>query len=309
MMRKGPAYPGIGDAIVLGLAVGCSVVFLAAGDGFRQDSARFLRRTALAPFRLAMEYAPARLERGPEDVLRRRQDALCALDRAVWREAVRENARLRNLLGFADRAMQTLVPSEVIGRSVDRFGETLVLAGGERAGFGVGQTVVDVSGLVGVISIVEPDLSYVRTWRHDGLTISGMLQDSRYVGRLHWDRRRRSLSLEGIPLQSQISEREWVVTSGYGGIFPRGIPMGEVAGTEDDSTGLVKRVTVTPFVDLDRAEEVFLLVAEADSVDLPSGSLEPPDTGASDEGLGPGLDPGLGPSLGPGASEPRGGTP
>ncbi len=276
MMRKGPAHPGIGDGIILGLAVGFSLILLLAGSSFRASSATFLRRTVLAPFCLASEYVPARFDRAAGDVLRREQNALCALDRAAWREAMRENARLRNLLGFAERSLQSLMPREVIGRSVDRFGEVLTLAGGSESGVAVGQTVLDVAGLVGVITMCDPQISFVRTWRHDGLTISGMLQDSRYVGRLHWDRRQRVLRLEGIPLQSQVGEGEWVVTSGYGGVFPSGIPIGEVVSTEDDSTGLVKRVALRPFVDLDQTEELFLLVAAADSVRLP---------GSGDEGV------------------------
>ena len=269
MMRKGRAHPGIGDGIILGLAVSLSLVFLLAGQSFRLQSASFLRRTVFQPFRLVMGYAPARVDLTAEDILQRHQEALCQVDRARWREAGRENARFRELLGFAKRAGESLLPTEVIGRSADRFGEVLKLAGGGNSGIHVGQAVVGVEGLVGVVAALEPEICFVRTWRHDGLAISGLLQDSRYVGRLRWDRHQRQLRLDGIPLQSVIGDREWVVTSGYGGIFPRGIPIGEVLSIQDDSTGLVKQIGVLPFVDLDKTEEVFLLTAAADSVDLP----------------------------------------
>ncbi len=259
MIRKGPAYPGIGDWLALAIAGGLSLALLFSGPAFRAETAASLRATVFYPFGLVMAFVPAPINRTAQDHLERHQEALCQLDRSQWREAMRENDRLRELLGFAQRAEQTLLPTQVVGRSADRFGEILALAGGAKAGASVGQPVVGVEGLVGVVALLEENLSHARTLRHDGLAISGMLQDSRFVGRLRWNPRRHRLDLNGIPLHGRVRPGEWVVTSGYGGIFPRGIPIGEVVAVADDSTNVVKEIGVRPFVDLDRTEEVFLL--------------------------------------------------
>ena len=81
---------------------------------------------------------------------------------------------------------------------------------------------------------------------------------------LRWEPDRRLLRLEGIPIQCEVALGERLVTSGHGRIFPKGIPIGTVVSIADDPVDLVKEIMVAPFVNLDVAEEVFLMVIAAD---------------------------------------------
>jgi rod shape-determining protein MreC len=62
-----------------------------------------------------------------------------------------------------------------------------------------------------------------------------------------------------VPLQAVACDSEIVITTGYGQIFPKGIPVGAIVAARDDSTGLAREILVRPFVDLDRVEELYLL--------------------------------------------------
>ncbi len=263
MVRKGPAYPGIGDWVALAVTGALSLFLLFSGTGSRIQAARVLRGSILYPFRLVILQACRPDDREGQIMGLRQRLALSRLDEAVWRESIRENERLRDLFDFAKREERALMPSQILGRTMDRFGEVLTLARGERDGVCEGQAVLGIEGLVGVVTAADGGECWVKTLRHGALPVSGMLQDSRYVGTVRWSPARRLLRLEGIPLQSEVGVGEQVITSGYGQVFPKGIPVGRVVSVMDDSTGLVKRILVRPFVDLDRAEEFFLLEPEA----------------------------------------------
>jgi rod shape-determining protein MreC len=259
MVRRGVDRPGIGDWAVLASAVVISLVLLFSGAGFRHDMARTLSRTVFFPLRLVLSYGHFAPDARGEIARIRLQLAHRSVDRARLADVLRENARLRDLLGFAERHEWELVPARVIGRSAERFGEMLTLAPGGRGVPFRGQPVVSSDGLVGCVVDVSERECRTKTIRHGGLPVSGMLLESRCVGVLRWEPRRRLLRLERIPLQGDVRVGEQVVTSGYGGIFPKGIPIGEAVAVRDDSTNLVKEILVDPAADLDRIEEVFLL--------------------------------------------------
>lgn len=259
MGRRGSVRPGLADWLFLAPTVLFSLIVLAAGHEARVGTALFLRRTLLWPFHPALEVrrAPADLGREITD-LRRRLTAE-SLEWSTFEETLRENGRLRGLLDFREREASPLAAAQVVGRSLDRFGETWLLSlGGQTLGR-AGQTVVGVDGLVGCVYAADGGLCHVRTLRNGALQVSAMLAGSRQAGMLNWQPLSRRLLLTGIPTHVAVQPKEQVITSGFGGIFPKGIPIGEVLSAGNDSTALVKRVIVRPYTDFTETEEVFLV--------------------------------------------------
>ncbi|MCK4302941.1 MAG: rod shape-determining protein MreC [Candidatus Eisenbacteria sp.] len=265
MVRRGADYPGIGDWVVLGLVVSVSLALLLPGTAFRLNAAKLLRGSVLYPFRLVLFFNSAPQEPADELELLRYELATQRLIDSTHQAAMQDNERLREQLGFARRAQHELTPAQIVGRAPDRWGEILIISRGSREGACVGRPILGVEGLIGVIVSTEEGKSWVKTLRHGALQVCGMLQDGRYVGMLSWNAAQGLLDMEGIPIQSQVSTGEMVITSGYGGVFPKALRIGEVVSVRDDSTSLVKHILVRPLVDLDRTEEVFLLVSGAET--------------------------------------------
>lgn len=259
MVRRAADRPGFADILILAVTVTVSLTLLFAGTGFRSAVARGLSRTIFLPFRLVLVHA-----RCPADVMGeirelREAAATRAISSAEFDEVQQENSRLRAMVGFAGRETHTLLPALVVGRSADRFGEILGIEPSEPYAARIGQAVVSIGGLVGVVIDAGARLCQVRTLRHDGQPVSAMLADSRSVGMLRWDASARVFRLEGLPMYCAVADSEAVITSGYGGVFPKGIPIGMVQAMREDSTTLVKEILVAPATDFDRVEEVFLL--------------------------------------------------
>jgi rod shape-determining protein MreC len=259
MVRRGPPRPVLADWAVLGAAVLVGALFLAGGVALRIDAARLMRSTVFLPFRLVMSYGAHPADLRAELDRTRLALAQRTLDQAQCDEALRENTRLRDLVDFAASESHVLIPAEVVGRAPDRFGETLVLAIPPGATPASGQPVLGIGGLAGCVIDAGGGVCQVRTLRNAALRVSGMLSESRLAGMLRWRAGSGVLALEGVPLQAVACDSEIVITTGYGQIFPKGIPVGAIVTARDDSTGLAREILVRPFVDLDRVEELYLL--------------------------------------------------
>lgn len=259
MVRKGKLYPGVGDWIMLILVISAALSLLLSPEKFRQEATKALNTSCFYPLRSVMYFSSSLHREAAAETAPGELQIQARLDRTSCREALLENERLRSLLDFVRSEERDLKLTQVIGRSADRFGENLIIAKGAHDDLLPGQPVLGTEGLIGVVTFTDQHESLVKTWRHDGLAASGMLQETRQVGILRWNPIIKKLNLSGIPLQSNVSIGDIVITSGYGRIFPKGIPVGVVTDIVDDDQSLTKVIQVQPYVDLDRVEEVFLL--------------------------------------------------
>jgi len=81
---------------------------------------------------------------------------------------------------------------------------------------------------------------------------------SRVIGILRW-KGGPNCALENVPVQAHISVGDTVVSSGLGGIFPKGLLVGVIVSIGPDNTGLFHEIEVAPAADLSRVEEVFVV--------------------------------------------------
>jgi rod shape-determining protein MreC len=121
-----------------------------------------------------------------------------------------------------------------------------------------GVAVVAPQGLVGKVVLVEPRSAWVRPLNSRGCRVSTRLERTRVDGILDWTPGR-GLHLTFVPLRMEAAIGDVVVTSGLGGTFPRGIPVGEVTSIEPNRADGSMRLLVRPAVDFDALEEVFLV--------------------------------------------------
>lgn len=171
---------------------------------------------------------------------------------AVARGLERDNAQYRRLLNVRSRVDVSQITARVIGDSGGPFVRTLLLASGMRDGVQRQQAVVDQMGLVG--QVIETGKTAARV-----LLITDL--NSRVPVVLERSRRRAILAgnntatpmLEFLPVDTNVSPGDRIVTSGQGGVFPPGIDVGIVSEIAD---GVVR---VQPLVDWGTLEHVNVL--------------------------------------------------
>ncbi len=261
------------EVVTAGLAV-ASLVLLALPDQRQQAIARGANHVLLLPLSETRGafggYLGLRTEnrRLREELARARIElAASAAERQRARELVR-------LLGFASQEPVRLLPAQVIDRDFGTLPTTFVIDAGSQDGVRDNLPVVTPDGLVGKTVEVGPRSTQVMLYTHPDFSASALL-----LGGDHLEFGVIRPSPDGelqlfLPLRSHSEAGNRIVTSGYGGSFPRGIPLGQVVEVrEDRRLGLQKIDLVEPVVDLARVSSVFVLrlaTAEGGSVgDVP----------------------------------------
>ncbi len=180
------------------------------------------------------------------------------------REGLQELARLHTLVRFDDKWDYPIVTSRVVGHNPGRFLTTLVINRGTRHGVHEDMPVFSMNGLVGKITKAAMTHSRVQLLVDPNLKLSVMERRTRVVGFLE--------SMDGhmltamVPAHAGIQVGDTLVTSGLGGIFPKGIPVGTVKNVRKADLDVMRLMDVAPFQEFAILEEVFVMEKEPDWV-------------------------------------------
>lgn len=177
------------------------------------------------------------------------------------REYGYQNMRLKEMLDFKDSRQKDydLVTAKVIGRNPDNWFSTVTINVGASDGIAQNMAVLTASGLVGRVINVSNYSSEVMLIFDSNSAVGGISQVTRTAGVLEGNPDTGMLRMIHIPKDQPIRERQVIITSGFGGIYPQGLPVGKVVKVQIESNGLVKTATVSPFADFNRLEEVFVV--------------------------------------------------
>jgi len=173
-------------------------------------------------------------------------------------EAAEENARLRMLLGLKRNIPLDVVAAEVISRKAGNWFDTATIDRGRRAGIAPGDAVVNFRGLVG--QVVESNLtsSQVAAITDPASSVGAMVRRSRSSGILQ-GQGSDYLALSYLPKDADVKCSDVVVTSGMGGVIPKGFVIGRVVKVLREATPGTTTALVRPSVRLDEVEQVFVV--------------------------------------------------
>ncbi len=182
-----------------------------------------------------------------------------------FEEIKKENERLRRLIGVQSEMSYETVIAEVVAKSPQNYYKTLIVNRGRESGIKKYMPVVAYQNnrkfLIGKIIDVQRFSSRVQPLIEQSSYTGAMLKNSRYSGILQGQSPVSDYCmLQYIDRRAQINFGEVVVTSGMGGIFPKGIDIGEVVSVSKKRYGIFQEAMVQPFVDFGRLEEVYIIV-------------------------------------------------
>lgn len=151
----------------------------------------------------------------------------------------------------------------------------------------VGESVMG-KGLVGKIVQVDPHTARIQLIVDSQSKVSAKIQASRAEGSVHGSMQGR-LSMEYVDRDLAVDAKRVVVTSGYGGVYPSGVPIGVVSSVGEETINIYKEIEIQPFVDFRVLEEVMvLLVVLPDPLATTTTTIAPAgdDSGAAGGGAG-----------------------
>ncbi|MGS1076824.1 rod shape-determining protein MreC [Pseudoxanthomonas beigongshangi] len=173
--------------------------------------------------------------------------------------AAADNMQLRALLGVAESRGLDVQLAPILDIDLDPTRQRLVLDAGSGDGVRVGQPVIDAGGLMGQIIQVTPAHAIVLLLTDPDHAVPVVVASSG-VRLIAYGRGRSDLlELADIPLNSGVKVGDVVVTSGLGGRFPAGFPVGTITALRPDDSHAFLVGNLRPAAQLDRGRDVLLL--------------------------------------------------
>lgn len=231
------------------------------------DQVRVLRSHVLgitAGLQNAAGFIPNYFSLREENRILREQNLSLSDEVNRLREAKLENLRLHTLLDLKDRPAFTYITASVVGAQVQSLRNTITINAGSDNGIRNGMPAVTNQGLVGRVTATSRSYAIIQLLLHKDLRVSARIQRSRVTGIVRW-MEGRTLRMASVPKTMDVRPGDVLVTSDYSSIFPSGIRVGIIASTREVPGELFQEILVTPAVDFDRLEEVFVATVLPDS--------------------------------------------
>ncbi|HEX9899949.1 MAG TPA: rod shape-determining protein MreC [Candidatus Methylomirabilis sp.] len=207
---------------------------------------------------------------GEVAVLQRRIDQL--------EEQSLETQRLQRLLAMRESPQAGFLTARVVGKDATNWFKTILLDRGSQEGVRRNQPVLAPDGLVGRVVEVTPMSAKVQLLTDPVSAVGGLVQRTRVTGIVSGNLGA-GARVRYLPLLADVVVGDEVVTSGMGGVFPKGIPVGRITAVERRSGALFQEASLQPLADLGRLEEVMILTALDGGTSFGAGATREGGTG------------------------------
>ncbi|MFP4522246.1 MAG: rod shape-determining protein MreC [Fibrobacterota bacterium] len=223
--------------------------------------AKSFQQTVFLPFQVVLNFVNKIDNIIKENRVLRKQNTSLSMQNAFLKEKAIENKRLREALNFKEESTYSLIAAKVAGKTPGGGLYSITITPGSLRGIKPNMPAVTPSGLVGKVVETAPFSSTVQLLNDPDCRPSVMLSTSRAVGILS-----QSETLDPVVevrRHTEAQNNEQVITSGMGGVFPKGLPVGIVSEIRDGpNRDIFKEVVVKLNVNPEFVEEMFILVKE-----------------------------------------------
>ena len=175
-------------------------------------------------------------------------------------ETQRQNARLKNLLGFAQEEGALAVTSLVVAEDPSDTFQAIFVNRGSSHGVKTGLAVATPTGVVGRVIDVSPYQSKVLLITDPNFAMDARVARTRARGILEGNADG-PCQFKYVMQQDDVALGDTVITSGMDGVFPPGLSVGVVSRVRKGEQGMFQGIVVTPFVDFSELEEVLILLS------------------------------------------------
>ncbi len=197
-----------------------------------------------------------------------------------YREALVASEHLQQIAAMRHRFEVPMLPSEVVGLDVMPWFRAVLVDRGVSHGVRAGNPVITAEGVVGLVTATSKNAAKTMLLLDRQSAIDGIVQRSRARG-VARGRGTDQLAFEFVVRGGDVRVGDVVITSGLGGVFPKGLRIGEIVGMSDSVGQLLQTATLQPAVDFGRLEQVFVMLRRGLTMDLLYGRADTPGAGGT----------------------------
>lgn len=221
---------------------------------------RYLGATVAAPFQgLGNIFTNLTADQATLSELQEENEQLRARNVELEEYAVSAE-RLQDLLDLRDSNNLQSTAARIISGSTDSWNSTVTIDKGSGSGIYAGMPVTSAGGVIGQVISTGPTSSVVRLLSDEQSSISAMVQSTRAQGMLQGSATG-EVTLGFVRTSQEVNVGDVVVTGGLGGVFPKGLPIGQVTSVESNPGDLYLHVTVELFARTETSEEVLVITS------------------------------------------------
>lgn len=252
------------EYLTLMILIVVSLVLLGFNDNRQIRAMRSYTVGFVGLMQNAVSIVPNVFEMKRENDVLRQLNVNLSNEVSLLREARLENIRLRGMLGLKEHSPFTLIPADVVGKSLLLLHNTITMNAGDQDGIRPDMPIISESGLVGKVIATSSGYSIGQLVLNKDFRASARVERTRVDGIIAWDGGE-SLHLKNVGKMQDVREGDIVTTSEYSSVFPGGITIGYVSKLAQKPGNIFTDVDVTPSVDFGTLERVFIIAAVPDT--------------------------------------------
>ena len=225
---------------------------------------KFIRQTILSTKSIWLDYFGLVNVRQENRQLLQEIDAL-RIENSRLKESLSTHERLQGLLQFTETTNWPVLAAQVTGRDPTGWFRSIIIDKGKSHGLETDMPVVSAQGVVGRVVSVSPHYAKVLLIIDQNSAVDCLVQRSRDRGMA------KGMSTELCKLDymvetTDVAIGDVLVTSGLGGVYPKGLPVGRVLRVEEIPGDLFKSIEIKPSVNFSKLEEVLVILKENKSL-------------------------------------------
>ncbi len=183
------------------------------------------------------------------------------------REALVASGRLERIAEMREQYEIPMLPTELVGVDSSPWFRSVLVDRGRERGVVAGMPLISEQGLVGLVTATSSSAAKAMLILDRQSAIDAVVQRSRSRGVLR-GRGTDELELEYVARGGDVEVGDLVMTSGLGGVYPKGLRIGEVVEVTEPGPRLIGTATVRPAVDFGRLEQVFVMLRRGPTLEL-----------------------------------------
>ncbi len=183
------------------------------------------------------------------------------IQNGMYREELSTHERLKALLQFKQSTLQNVLAAQVVGLDPTGWFKSVIINKGKNDGLKNNMPVVNADGIVGRVVALSPNYAKVLLVIDQNSAVDCLTQRSRNRGIVK-GLSKETCEMDYVEKSSDVAVGDIVVTSGLGGVFPKGIAVGTVEKVDTFPNNFFKDIEVRPAVDFSKLEEVLVILQE-----------------------------------------------
>jgi rod shape-determining protein MreC len=191
-----------------------------------------------------------------------------------YREALVSSGNLERIAAMRDEFEIPMLPSEIVGLDVSPWFRSVMIDRGTGHDVHAGYPVITDEGVVGLVTRTSAHAAKTMLVLDRQSTIDGVVQRSRVRGVVR-GKGTDQLVFEFVARGGDVDVGDVIISSGMGGVYPKGLRIGAVVELLDPGGGLMQFATVQPAVDFGKLEQVFVMLHRGPSMELLYGTNTP----------------------------------